>query len=100
MSTLLEVITKVKEKNLSKPDLENYRDQIATIIAQLQIECADLEKEQALFMGKKGKDETAINRKIEWKCTKDGLRLIEVKRYIAASKTLMTSLRDRLYVYL
>lgn len=100
MSTLLEVIKKVKEENLSKPQIENYRDQIAALLAQLQLECAELEKKEAIFMGEKGPEETAINRKINWKKTREGLRLIEVKRHISACKTLMTSLRDRLYVYL
>lgn len=97
--TLQEAIIAVREQNLSKDKLEAYRDQIALLLAELQIECADLEKDEALFMAGRADDETAISRKITWKATQAGQRLIVVKRYISAVKTLMTSFRDRLYSF-
>lgn len=95
--TLIEAIQAVREQNLTKTQLEDYRDKISLLLAELQIEAADLEKDEALFMAERENGESAISRKITWKSTQAGQRLIVVKRYISAVKTLMTSLRDRLY---
>lgn len=97
MDELTELFKAVREENLVKTDLEKYRDKMAEILASMQMECANLEKEEAIYMNGKGVDETAINRKITWKATPYGQRLIVLKRYISATKTMMTSLRDRLY---
>ena len=97
--TLSDAIKAVREENLGKDALENYRDQMSTLLAEMLIEASDLEKEEALFMANRGDNEPAISRKISWKATPSGQRLIVLKRYISATKTLMTSLRDRLYSY-
>ena len=95
--TLQEAIKAVREQNLTKTQLEDYRNQMSALLSEMQLECAELEKMEAIFMAGIGNVETAINRKIHWKGSKEGLRLIEIKRYISATKTMMTSLRDRLY---
>ena len=94
---LSDAIKAVREQNLTKTELENYRDQMSGLLAEMQMECADLEKDEALFMNDRAYGETAIARKISWKATQAGQRLIVLKRYVSATKTLMTSLRDRLY---
>ncbi len=88
---LEEALLKIREENLTKTELENFRDQLAVLLAEFQLEMAQLEKLEALYMNGKGPDETAISRKIE------GQRLIDLKRWASATKTMMTSLRDRLY---
>lgn len=93
--TINELIIAVKEKNLSKDQLENYRDSMSQVFAEMQLEMAELEKEEALFMD--GEDGTAIARKIAWKATKSGQRLIVLKRYCLAVKELLNSLKSRLY---
>ena len=55
--TLNELITAVKEENLSKDALERYRDQLSGLYAQMQMEMADLEKCEALYMEKDFGDE-------------------------------------------
>jgi hypothetical protein len=94
---LEEAIKKVREENLTKTQLEDYRNQMSSLLAEMQIEASDLEKDEALFMAGRANEESVIARKVEWKATPAGQRLIVVKRYISATKTLMTSLRDRLY---
>lgn len=89
----------VREENLTKTQLEEYRNSMSGLLSDMQLECANLEKEEAIYMNGKGVDETAINRKITWKATPYGQRLIVLKRYISATKTMMTSLRDRLYSF-
>ena len=95
--TLGELLQKVKEQNLTKTELEQYRDELARLFAELQLEMSDLEKDEAIFMSERADGETAISRRITWKATQGGLRLITLKRYASATKTMMTSLRDRLY---
>lgn len=97
MDELTTLFKAVRETDLVKTQLEDYRNQMAGLLSEMQMECANLEKEEAIYMNGKDVDETAINRKITWKATPYGQRLIVLKRYISATKTMMTSLRDRLY---
>lgn len=92
-----ELLQKVREENLTKTQLESYRDSLAQLFAELQLEMSDLEKDEAMFMSERADGETAIARKISWKATQAGQRLIVLKRYSSATKVMMTSLRDRLY---
>lgn len=97
MTTLKELILAVKEKNLLKDDLEAYRDQLSGLYAEMQLEMADIEKEEALFMEKHSPDISVALRKISWKSTEKGQRLIVLKRYCLATKELLNSLKSRLY---
>ena len=94
--TLNELIIEVKEKNLSKDQLENYRDDLSNVTAQMFFEMADLEKEEALFEPLTD-EETEANRKRRWKATQKGQRMIELKNYIRGAKEILSSLRSRLY---
>ena len=94
---LAELIIAVKEKNLSKDELEAYRDQMSHLFAEMQIEIADLEKEEAIFMEKGVEDTSVAQKKIYWKATEKGQRLIVLKRYCLATKELLNSLKSRLY---
>lgn len=95
--TLSELILAVKEQNLSKDQLEGYRNQMSDLFAQMMIECADIEKEEALFMNAKSDDQSVAERKIQWKATESGQRLIVLKRYATATKEMLNSLKSRLY---
>lgn len=92
---LSELILAVKEKNLSKDQLEDYRDQMSHLFAEMNLEAAELEKEEALFMD--GEQGTVAAKKVSWRATKSGQRLIVLKRYILATKELLNSLKSRLY---
>ena len=95
--TLNDLIVAVKEKNLSKDQLEAYRDQLSSLYAEMQLEMAELEKEEALYMVNKPKDESIARRITLWEATESGLRLIVLKRYCLATKELLNSLKSRLY---
>lgn len=96
--TLLELIEKVKEKDLDKTQLEDYHSQISSLFARIMMEMADLEKDEAMFMGKDfGEKMSVADRKIMWKVTDKGQRLIVLKRYQLASKELLNSLKSRIY---
>ena len=97
---LRELIIAVKEKNLSKDQLEDYRDQMSNLFAQMQLEIAELEKEEALFLEheQNAQDRPSVAQsKINWKATKSGQREIELKRYCLATKEMLNSLKSRLY---
>lgn len=93
--TLTELIISVREKNLDKDQLENYRNQMSDLYAQMQIEMAELEKAEALYM--ESIDGTVASKKVGWKATEKGQRLIVLKRYCLATKELLNSLKSRLY---
>ena len=95
--SLKDLIVAVKEKNLSKDELEAYRDQMSHLFAEIMLETADKEKEEAIFMGDKKAEDSVAGRKIEWKATQSGQRLIVLKRYALALKELLSSLKSRLY---
>ena len=92
---LRELIEAVKEKHLTKDQLENYRDDMSNLFALMQLEIADLEKIEAMFPTENY--DSAIARKNAWKQTKEGQRLIELKRYCLATKEMLNSLKSRLY---
>lgn len=98
--TLQELITSVKERNLTKDQLEAYRDDLSGLFAQMQLEMAELEKKQAVFLEY---EQNAIDKpsvaksEINWKATQDGQRLIVLKRYALAAKEMLNSLKSRLY---
>jgi len=103
--TLKELILAVKEKSLTKDQLENYRDEMSNLFAQMQFELADIEKEKALYfetvknefvMSKNQMSDISIKR--AWQSTKSGLREIELKRYCLATKEMLSSLKSRLYI--
>ncbi len=95
---LSELILAVKEKNLDKDQLENYRDQMSHLFAEMQLEMAELEKKEALWMNSSNwEDKSVAQRKIMWKSLDEGQRLLVLKRYCLATKELLNSLKSRLY---
>jgi hypothetical protein len=95
---LPDLIIAVKERNLTKDQLEAYRDDISGVFAQMQLEMAELEKSEALVMGHESYAEFSVaERKVKWKVSPKGQRLIELKRYSLACKELLNSLKSRLY---
>lgn len=103
MTTLRELIESVKEKGLTKDQLENYRDDMSHVYADMQMELSNIEKLKALYFEGNKIDE--VNAKVlsdiavkrMWQATNNGLREIELKRYCLATKELLNSLKSRLY---
>ena len=93
---LREVILAVKEKNLTKTQLENYRDDLANIFAEMQFELAEIRKAKALYW-LSDKKETDIATERAWAVTKQGQREIELSHYAKATEKILSSLKSRLY---
>lgn len=94
--TFRELIEAIKEKNLSKEQLEDYHLDMSRLYALMQLEKADLEKAEALYLIDQ-KKESSIATKNAWRATKDGQRLIELDHFTKAAEKLLTSLKSRLY---
>ena len=103
---LTDLFIAVREKSLDKDQLEDYRNQMSDIFAQMQLEMAELEKSEAIFLSdytrpmvSNGKDSrlSVAQAKVEWKATDKGQRLIMLKRYCLGTKELLNSLKSRLY---
>lgn len=98
MITLQDAIKAVREQNLTKTELEDYHAQMSELCSLMQLEMADLEKDEALYMSNRADGESAISRKISWKATQGGQRLIYLKRSASATKTMLGSIKNRLYL--
>lgn len=95
---LLELFNQIKEEKLSKDQLESYHSQLSHMFADMKIEYADLEKEEAMFFYERtSKEVTDISIKRIWKASKSGQRMILLKAYIGATTTILQSLKSRLY---
>lgn len=94
------LIQQVKEKNLSKDQLEDYREQLSSLFAEMSVELAEVEKEKALYFDtvKTAEPQASdISIKRRWQARDKGLREIVLKRYLVATKELLSSLKSRLF---
>lgn len=98
--SLRELILAVKEQNLTKTELEKYRDAMSDLFANMQLELAELEKSKALYFNdckKNNPKESDISIRRTWSATHEGLREIELKHFCLATKEMLNSLKSRLY---
>lgn len=93
---LKELILAVQEKNLSKEQLEAFRDELVGLFALIQFEKADLEKAEAMYF-LEHPQKTDIATKRSWKATPEGQRLIELSHYTKATEKMISNLKSRLF---
>ena len=93
---LRELIEAVKDRQLSKTQLEVYRDDSVSLFALMKLEMAGIEKEEALYLNAATED-SHVARKRAWKATHKGLRQIELDNYLGAVSKMIDSLKSRLY---
>ncbi len=96
MTTLKELITAVKEKKLTRPQLEEYSDALAELYAEMLIELAEIEKKEAIFIYD-SEEKTAVAKKNAWKVTPEGQREILIKRYMGACSKMISSVKSRVF---
>lgn len=98
--TFRELLLAVEEKNLTKTQLEDFRGEMTHLHSKMQLELADVEKASALFYDAEktaNPDATDVSIKRKWKATKEGLREIELNRYIKTAIKELDNLKSRLY---
>ena len=93
---LLELILAVKEKNLTKTQLEEYRDDLANLFAQMQFELAEIRKKKAAYWLEQPQKTDVATRRY-WEASHDGGREIELSHYSKATEKILSSLKSRLY---
>lgn len=92
---LKEVIVAIKEENLSKSQLERLRDLLVNLFAEMQLEKATIEKEEALFEVIEPHTNAELIR--AWRKTESGQRLIELDNHTKIVNKLYDSIKSRLY---
>ena len=93
---LRELIISVKEKTLSKEDLEKYSDALAELYAEMRLEFSDLEKAEALYIYDSTAN-TGVAKRNNWRATKEGQRMIDLKNYMDACSKMISSVKSRVY---
>lgn len=93
--TIREIIEAVREKNLTREQLERYYDHLVSLWGSLNLEMADLTKKEALFFDKR--EGTAIASTRAWAVTIEGQRQIEVKYQLRATEKLISSVKHRIF---
>jgi len=93
---LLEIIQKVEDRTLTGEQLEQYRDQLAELSAKINLELADIKKASAIYFVENRVD-TDIKTKRNWQVTPQGQREIQLTYYDRAVRTMLSSLKNRLY---
>ena len=90
----------VKEKNLDKTQLEEYRDDLSNLYASMHLELAGLEKEEAmffLFAKQKEPTLTDVSVKRGWRAMPEGQRMIQLSHEVKACEKLLSSIKSRIY---
>ena len=93
---LKELIQAVNEKKLTKEEIEQYRDQLANLYAQLQLELAEIRKAKAIFFIEHPEKTDKATERV-WQAKAEGQREIELSHYCKAVEKIISSLKDRLY---
>lgn len=97
---ILEIQKEIKEERLGKDRLEELHTMLSAYLSELCLYRATLEKEEAVFMGKKLDHDSVAQMKVYWKASSSGQKLIGVKGEIEAVKPLISSVKSRLYNFL
>lgn len=93
---LLDLFTAIKEESLTKDKLEDYHKELSELYAQMHLELGEVKKRKGMYMLPNPElSGIAILRK--WNATSDGQREIELKSYIKATATTLSSLKSRLF---
>ena len=96
MTTIQDIITGIKESNLTKFDLENYASMLDVLQAETELVLADIEKEEAMFFANCG-EKTRSGATTKWDASESGQKEIELKRNIRALSKLASSVKTRIY---
>lgn len=97
---LTELFSKIKEESLSRGQLEQYEQDLASVYAEMMMKIATLKKSRALYLYTKGQEHAelpAVKIKIIWDATDEGLSLIELESQVKAVSRILSSVKSRIY---
>lgn len=90
------IITEIKESNLTKDRLEEYSSMLDILQAELELELAEVEKAEALFLADCG-EKTRAGATTKWDASDLGQKEITLKRHLRAISKLASSVKTRIY---
>ena len=90
------LITEIKEANLTKDKLEEYSSMLDILCAELELELADSEKAEAMFLANCG-EKTRAGATTLWEASDAGQKEITLKRQLRAISKLSSSVKTRIY---
>lgn len=96
MKIIQDIISGIKEGNLTKDQLEDYSSMLDVLCAEMELELADVEKASAMFLANSDERSRAGAERI-WNATEAGQKEIELKRNIRAVSKLASSVKTRIY---
>ena len=91
-----ELINSIKEGNLTKFQLEEYSSMLDILCAELELELADVEKAEALYLADCG-EKTRVGATTKWEASELGQKEILLKRQLRAISKLSSSVKTRIY---
>lgn len=94
--TIQDIISKVKEGDLTKYQLEEYASMLDVLQAEMELELADVEKAHALFLAR-SEEKSRAGAERAWDATELGLKEIELKRQLRAISKLASSVKTRIF---
>jgi hypothetical protein len=96
--SLKELLLAVRDESLGKDRLEKLHSEMTHLHSDMQVELADIEKEEALFFLERTNPQTSdVSIKRLWRAGGRGQREIELNRYIKTVAKELNSLKSRLF---
>ena len=96
MTSITELINNIKEGNLTKFQLEEYSSMLDVLCAEYELELAEVEKAEALFLAECG-EKTRAGATTKWDASEQGQKEILLKRQLRAISKLSSSVKTRIY---
>lgn len=93
---LLDLFKAIKEESLTKYQLEGYCKELSELYADMHLQMGVIKKNRAMFM-LQNPEMASVAMKRKWEGMEEGQREIELKSYIKATSTQLSSLKNRLY---
>lgn len=90
------IITGIKESNLTKSQLEEYSSMLDILCAEMELSLGDIEKSEAMFLAS-CEEKSRAGAITKWESTELGQKEIELKRNLRAVNKLASSVKTRIY---
>ena len=91
-----DLIKSLKEETLTKDKLEDLSSQLDVLCAEYELELANIEKKEAMFLANCG-EKTRASATTKWEASEDGQKEIDLKRQLRALSKLSSSVKTRIY---
>ncbi len=84
----------VKEKNLTRDQLEDYFTELSSLAAEMEERMGELEKKEAIYLNDCG-EKTRSGAETKWNATSEGQEAITLKHNLRGLSKLISSVKHR-----